>query len=74
MARLFSIKKLVNNLSFVIPAEAGIQTPSPVSSTGQALRKQGTIEEIDSRFHGKPWIPHQVRNDRNKDTSQGITN
>jgi len=19
--------------------------------------------ELDSRFHGKPWIPHQVRND-----------
>jgi hypothetical protein len=22
------------------------------------------INELDSRFHGKPWIPHQVRNDR----------
>jgi hypothetical protein len=56
----------------VIPAKAGIQTPSPVSSTGQALRslspqvvsgEQGTIKEIGSCFHGKPWIPHQVRND-----------
>ena len=44
-------------------APAGIQTPSP--------RKRGTIKEIGSRFHGKPWIPHppivvegrQVRND-----------
>ena len=25
MAKLISIKKLINNLSFVIPAEAGIQ-------------------------------------------------
>jgi hypothetical protein len=34
----------------VTPAKAGVQTPS--------LRKQGTIEEeMDSRFHGKPWIP-----------------
>jgi len=23
-------------------------------------------KELDSRFHGKPWIPHQVRNDNLK--------
>ncbi len=33
--------------------KTGIQTLSP--------RKQG-----DSHFHGKPWIPHQVRNDSNR--------
>jgi len=47
-------------LVFVIPAKAGIQTPFL-----QKLRKQGTIKELGSRFYGKPWIPHQVRNDEN---------
>jgi hypothetical protein len=36
---------LINNFTkTVIPAEAGIQTPS--------LQKQGTIKELDSRLHG----------------------
>jgi len=52
--------------NFVIPAclrlpagrqgrqvKTGIQSVSPVSSTGQALRRQGTIKNLDS--------PHQVR-------------
>jgi hypothetical protein len=25
--------------------------------------KAGNYKEMDSRFHGNPWIPHQVRND-----------
>jgi len=37
-------------LFVVIPAEAGIQNKV----------------KLDSLFHGKPWIPHQVRNDRSK--------
>jgi len=49
-------------LSIVIPAEAGIQTPS--------LRKQGTI---DSCFHRKPWIPpDQVRGRLSQARNDGI--
>ncbi|MDH5767891.1 MAG: hypothetical protein OEZ31_02870, partial [Nitrospirota bacterium] len=27
-------------------------------------RESGELKELDSRFHRKPWIPHQVRNDK----------
>ena len=33
---------------------------TPANARGQTLspRKRGTIKEnLDSRFHGKPWIP-----------------
>jgi hypothetical protein len=59
MNQAAGIKKLKNIFYSVIPAEAGIQT-CPCESREP--------EELDSRFHGKPWIPHQVRNDGNKAT------
>jgi len=71
--RLVMITYIVIPAPLVIPAEAGIQEVNSSRNPEVVPAEAGNYNkmELDSRFHGKPWIPHppivvegrQVRND-----------